>query len=208
MTNKLQPGETWLSLAEAAKQFNVHPTTLRRWANNGQIPYILTPGGHRRFALSDIEAFFQRQQRGRQSLPQIWADKALTHTRQEMSQYSESSWMTVMDDHYREMHRRLGQKLLGLTLQYISGNGMSEYLLEEARQIGCEYGRISQELNLPLTVPLQASLFFRDRLIEAALQLPNSARVKSDENLQLLERINRLINTVHLAIAETYGANS
>ncbi len=206
MTNELQPGETWLSLTQAARQFNVHPTTLRRWANNGQIPYILTPGGHRRFALSDIEAFFKRQQRGRQSVPQVWADKALTHTRQEMGQYSDSSWMMAMNDHYREVHRHLGQKLLGLTLQYISGNGKSEQLLEEARHIGHEYGRISQELNLPLTVPLQASLFFRDRLIEAALQLPDSTRIKSNENLYLLERINTLINTVHLAIAEMYAA--
>lgn len=205
MTNELQSGETWLSLTEAAKRFNVHPTTLRRWANKGQIPYILTPGGHRRFALSEIEAFFNQQPRNRRALPQIWADKALNRTRQEMSQYSESSWMMAMDDHYREIHRRLGQKLLGLTLQYISGNGESEHLLEEARQIGYEYGRISLELNLPLTVPLQASLFFRDRLIEAALQLPESTRIKSKENLHLLERINTLINTVHLAIAETYG---
>ncbi len=205
MTNELQPGETWLSLTQAANQFNVHPTTLRRWANNGQIPYILTPGGHRRFALSDIETFFKRQQRGGSSVPQLWADKALTHARQEMSQYSESSWMMAMDDHYREIHRRLGQKLLGLTLQYISGNGESEQLLEEARHIGYEYGRISQELNLPLTVPLQASLFFRDRLIEAALQLPDSTRIQTKENLYLLERINTLINTVHLAIAETYA---
>lgn len=206
MTNELQPSETWLSLTEAAKQFNVHPTTLRRWANNGQIPYILTPGGHRRFALSDIEAFFERQRGGGQSVPQIWADKALAHTRQEMGDYSDSSWMMAMDDHYREIHRRLGQKLLGLTLQYISGNGESEQLLEEARHIGYEYGRISQELHLPLTVPLQASLFFRDRLIEAALQLPDSTRIQSKENLYLLERINTLINTVHLAIAETYAS--
>ena len=54
--------QTWLPLSLAAARLNVHPTTLRRWADNGDIPFLLTPGGHRRFAVSDIEEFASSQQ--------------------------------------------------------------------------------------------------------------------------------------------------
>ncbi|MCB9434622.1 MAG: helix-turn-helix domain-containing protein, partial [Ardenticatenaceae bacterium] len=56
----MQTTETWLPLKQAASLLDVHPTTLRRWADSGDIPVLLTPGGHRRFALSDIQAFTER----------------------------------------------------------------------------------------------------------------------------------------------------
>ena len=72
--------QTWLPLRLAAAQLNVHPTTLRRWADNGDIPFLLTPGGHRRFSTDDIEEFASSRSQRRALVPveQIWAEKALT----------------------------------------------------------------------------------------------------------------------------------
>jgi predicted site-specific integrase-resolvase len=39
----------------ACKHYNVSPTTLRRWADKGQINVIQTAGGHRRYELSNIK---------------------------------------------------------------------------------------------------------------------------------------------------------
>ena len=55
----------WLSLKQAADRLGIHPTTLRRWADSGEIPVMLTPGGHRRFAISDIERFSEEHRRMR-----------------------------------------------------------------------------------------------------------------------------------------------
>ena len=113
-------------------------------------------------------------------------------------------WLAKHDENTREQHRVLGRRLMGLTLQYISdieGNGK---LLEEAKALGEEYGRLSRQTNLPLTEALQATIFFRDMLVETAFQIPNSASVKPESNLRLMRRINDLINTVHLAIAAAY----
>jgi len=44
-----------LSLKEAAHLLNVHPSTLRRWADQGDILAVVTPGGHRRFSQQEIE---------------------------------------------------------------------------------------------------------------------------------------------------------
>ncbi|MEA2246737.1 MAG: hypothetical protein QOH46_1266, partial [Solirubrobacteraceae bacterium] len=43
-----------VTLNRACAALNVSPTTLRRWADDGRIDAVRTPGGHRRFYLGDI----------------------------------------------------------------------------------------------------------------------------------------------------------
>ncbi len=200
--------ETWLTLSDAAARLNVHATTLRRWADNGDIPVMLTPGGHRRFALRDVEQFAQQRRglRRVQGIEKVWADRALSNTREEVSTETQP-WLSSYDDDLRQQHRQLGQQLLGLTLQYISDENEGEHLLQEARKIGQQYGQIGVATGVPLTVSLQAALFFRDTLMETAVQLPESTRIQPTANVRLLRRINTLLNEVHLAIAEVYDAH-
>jgi DNA-binding transcriptional MerR regulator len=40
----------------------VHPQTLRRWEREGLIPVSWTPGGERRFLVSDVQAFARAHQ--------------------------------------------------------------------------------------------------------------------------------------------------
>lgn len=197
--------EQWLSLSGAARRLNIHPTTLRRWADNGDIPVMLTPGGHRRFALSDIEQFSQDRHGLRRvsGIEQVWADRALTVTRQEIMAQQNASWMQTIDEALREQNRLLGRQLMALTLQYIS-NGDDDRLVAEARLIGAEYGRNCLQCQMPLTDALQASMFFRDTMIETALQLPENVNIRPEANVRLLRRINSLLNAVHLAIAKVY----
>lgn len=199
--------EQWLSLSEAAQRLNVHPTTLRRWADNGDIPLMLTPGGHRRFAQSAIDQFAQNRHglRRLSGIEQVWADRALTVTRAEIVAHQDAHWMIAIDEATREQNRIMGRQLMALTLQYIS-NGDDDQLIEEARRMGREYGRTCLHINMPLTAALQASMFFRDTMIETALQLPENVNIRPEANVRLLRRINTLLNAVHLAIAEVYDA--
>ena len=79
--------QTWLPLRLASARLSVHPTTLRRWADNGDIPFLLAPGGHRRFAVADIEEFASSRSRRRALVPveQIWAEKVMTRTRRALA---------------------------------------------------------------------------------------------------------------------------
>jgi excisionase family DNA binding protein len=72
-------------LAQAAQQLDIHPTTLRRWADNGDIPVMRTPGGHRRFAATDMANWPAANTAVRLLTDQQWAEQALAHTRQELS---------------------------------------------------------------------------------------------------------------------------
>ncbi|MFN2555682.1 MAG: helix-turn-helix domain-containing protein [Nitriliruptorales bacterium] len=47
--------DEYLTTGEAARLLSVSPKTVSRWADAGRIAYVVTLGGHRRFARSVIE---------------------------------------------------------------------------------------------------------------------------------------------------------
>jgi excisionase family DNA binding protein len=49
--------KTHLTPNEVAELLMVNPVTVRQWAARGLLPSVTTPGGHRRFLLSDVEEF-------------------------------------------------------------------------------------------------------------------------------------------------------
>jgi len=50
----------WLTLGQAAKFLGVAQSTIRKWSDQGRVPAFYTPGRHRRFLRSDLEAFVDR----------------------------------------------------------------------------------------------------------------------------------------------------
>lgn len=197
---------SWLSLKEAASHLGIHETTLRRWADNGDIPVMLTPGGHRRFAAADLERFAQDRRRLKMvsGLEQLWAEQALQETRQAIVRHPDLPWLSAFSPEERERKRQLGRRLMGLMLQYLSSDDACEDILAEAQAIGREHAQNALSLGVPLVEAMQAMLFFRDTIVEVAIQLPDVAHVRPDSNTRLLRRINTLVNSVQLAVAETY----
>jgi len=59
-------GETeWLTLGQAAKYLGVAQSTIRKWSDLGRVPAFYTPGGHRRYRRSDLDAFLERSGPGK-----------------------------------------------------------------------------------------------------------------------------------------------
>ena len=59
MTTKRTQG-VLLKPGEVAAEFGVDPKTVTRWAKEGKIPSIRTPGGHRRYFEEDVHELKQR----------------------------------------------------------------------------------------------------------------------------------------------------
>lgn len=51
-----EPTDRLLTPGEVAVKFRVDPKTVTRWAAAGRIGSIRTPGGHRRFRESEVQA--------------------------------------------------------------------------------------------------------------------------------------------------------
>lgn len=196
----------WLGLKNASEFLGVHPTTLRRWADAGDLPVLLTPGGHRRFALGDLERFAddRRRLKTMQGLEKIWSDQAMSQARQKLHTQQHEHWLAAFDPADRERKRALGRRLMGVLLRYISAPDDGGELLGEAREIGRAHGENARSLGMPLVEAMQALLFFRDTVVEVALDLPSLAHVRPEANLALLRRITAALNVVQLAVAEIY----
>lgn len=206
LPSQSKPLKQWLSLNEAARRLGVHPATLRRWADGGEIAVMVTPGGHRRFGVAEIDRFSEERhvQRVVSGIEQMWADQVLDETRRQISAQRGAAWLSTFDEQQREHKRILGRQLLDITLQYISLKEGGEDLLDSARAIGCEHALDGLQRGLPLVEALRIILFFRDTMYKVALELPDVAHVKAEVNAKLLRRIGALLATVELAVAETY----
>jgi excisionase family DNA binding protein len=198
-----------MTLTEAADALRVHPTTLRRWADSGQVPVFLTPGGHRRFAASDMRHIAARRHAVRKVGPveRIWADQALAAARQQLVAQEGERWLKQHDGGARDRNRQMGQQLMGLILEYLTADEDDGPQLEQARTIGAHYGHASRDLGLPLTDALRAAMFFRDALTTSAVQLPENVRIPTGSQVRLVMRINRIVNEVQLGVAEAYAAS-
>lgn len=200
------PSTVWLNLNAAAKRLGVHPATLRRWADEGKLPFMVTPGGHRRFSTETLEEFIRTHQRTGvlQEPEQVWAERALAETRKEIVVHRNEHWVSVFSDEERERSRELGRRLMGVMLQYVSQEDSAGELLQEAHDIGRAYAAHTLQRRLSLIEALQAMVFFRDTLFEAAVGLPRTVPQSPDSNLRLMRRMSRLLNTVQFAIVAAY----
>ncbi len=198
----------WLTLGEAAKQLHIHPTTLRRWADEGQIPFMLTPGGHRRFAASDILQLTTRRKGTRSLGPieRIWANKAFENARREISSHQNDEWLAREDPETLLSNRLISRQLMALILKFLSEEDESETYLKEARSIGGQYGRNAQRINLAFSEVLEASMLFRDTLLASAFQLPENIHIPKESLRQMLSRINKMLNAVQLGMTDVFEA--
>jgi excisionase family DNA binding protein len=197
-----------LTLKQAAQRLSVHPATLRRWADQGDILVVLTPGGHRRFPRSEVERLASTQQGSGKdhALQTTLAQQALSHTRAELAEHRDESWMTRLDEKAREQQRQMGRRVMGLMMQYISVNDDGADLLEEARSIGHTYAEVALQTGLGLTETLQAMMFFRENVVESVLLLPNTVHIRPETNQRLLRQVNIFLNAILQGVTETYEA--
>src|SRR3954452_5516423 len=50
----------WLTLGQAARYLGVAQSTIRKWSDSGRGRAFKTPGRHRRYRRSDLDAFLER----------------------------------------------------------------------------------------------------------------------------------------------------
>ena len=162
----------WLSLTEASESLGVHPTTLRRWTDSGNIPLFRTPGGHRRFRTADLASWMEGTQTTA-SAAQLEAvvQGAVGFTRQEIAEkrvWNESWYLAFNCEEGRQRMRDAGRRLLGLAIQYMSRTRNQEPVLQEGRRIGEFYGQQCARHKMGLVDTMRAFFFFREALLRAA----------------------------------------
>ena len=204
------PARTWLGLSLAARHLGVHYTTLRRWADAGEVPCLRTPGGQRRFAVSDLEHFVET----RRQVPQgnslaTLQNMAVELQRREMQQHGvqHQGWVARFSPDQRLSLKRYGQQLVGLLLQFMGAAGSGDTYLEEARQIAHEHGAACTRAGLNVTDAVSAVLFFRHTLFEMAYESGLLQHLDTTEGRRVYQRLSDFLDVILLATTESYHSD-
>ncbi len=175
--------ETWLDLSAAADYLGVHFTTLRRWADAGEIAFIRTPGGRRRFSVKTLAQFVE-QMRVSPALEQVeqpagltvqagspLQERAIGLAREHVRDLSNGgSWLSRLSEEQRHAMKGTGHRLTALMLQFNSRDDGGEAYLEEGCRIMRDYSQVCSSIGLSLTETVNVFLLFRRSILDAVHQ--------------------------------------
>ncbi len=195
------PATRWVNIARACEVLGVNESTVRRWADAGQIRCFRTPGGHRRFSERELLEFVEGRSSGRREL----GEAAISRIRRELSSgHREAGWYEQMASDEREALRPLGRRLAELVDDDIARRGPREEIEREVDAIGERYGQVLYERGMPLSQAIEAFTFFRRSLDEAAKRLSERRRMGASEAARAREQIAELADRVLRGLSGAY----
>ena len=167
------PDDPWLALGAASRLVGVAPDTLRRWADSGRVESFVTPGGHRRFLRSALEAMMNAPRRHRYGVERLTGSAGTisgdVHRRMTRSGLAVPPWQARLSAEQRADFRRWGQRTFNLVLEYVAAAKRAEraLLLGEAEKMGALYGAEASKAGLSLAEAVEAFLFYRTPVLDA-----------------------------------------
>lgn len=193
----------WLTLRAACEQLGVSASTLRRWAEAGQLVTRRTAGGHRRFDPATVSRLVQRRAPSTQppltpaaTMPTIGGEGPGAHP-----------WQARLGTGpLADEMRGLGQRLLGLLIQYLVWQGDDSRFLAESRAVGRRYGLAARAAGISLPETVEAFLYFRRSVWRMALQLPAVTQATdAPELVRIAERIDHFMDGILLSAIASHG---
>jgi excisionase family DNA binding protein len=160
----IDPG--WVTLTEACNLLGVSASTVRRWGDTGMVRTFVTPGGHRRFSRSGLEALLPGKPTVRPSLADLGETpgrmaRGYRHAAQD--DHASIPWVAELDDAQRERFRGYGRTIVAALVDALSSDdhGRRADRMREAEDACTEYGRIAGLHGLG--APMAADLFLHFR---------------------------------------------
>jgi excisionase family DNA binding protein len=197
----------WLTLSDAAEILGVHPSTVRKWSDEGVLPVRRTQGGHRRYLRSEVELWLQSQRPDEPDNLHLVVQSALRNTRFQISEgrLNEETWYTKLDENAREQYRKSGRTLMQGLIGFLASNGNSAKA--EAQAVGFEYASRGKRYGLSIADAANAFLFFRNVLLESMLSMYEDASVRSPYAWSdMFRKVNAFTDHILITLLETYSA--
>ena len=189
----------WVNLGRACEILGVNESTVRRWADSGEIRCFRTPGGHRRFAEEDLISLTHGDREDSLETAALMRIRRKLH-----SGRKDAGWYEELAEAEREALRPLGRRLVELVGDYISTRRPRAEIEAEVDEIGRDYGDLLVERETPLLRAMEAFTFFRRSLDETAKHLAQRNQMDFAEAARAREQIGGLADRVLLGVSAAY----
>ncbi len=196
----------WLELGEAADILGVHFTTLRRWADAGEVPCIRTPGGRRRFQRSELAAFLAGLRTGDPNVNKTQDKLGLPAPVAQLTHggLSREPWYPRLDDAQRAAMRVEGQGLMAVLMQFATRTNGGDAFLEEGRRVASRYGVACLRAGLTLSETMQTFINVRRGIMDSVYQAGALAGAPDADTWRLYDRMNTFLDNMLLAMLESF----
>jgi excisionase family DNA binding protein len=189
---------SWLSLNEAAKRLNVHPATLREWADRGRIRTFRTPGGHRRFSGEDLDALAAEAAPELALFMSALVGQARLATTD--GKLATESWYSRFDDAAKERQRELGHDLMRVLVAYLGDQ--AKVWSVEVEELGGRYARLAHDAGLSLGDAMRAFHLF-DGLVRSSAKQLSAVQVGGLADFE--SHVGWFLNEVRVAMVESFS---
>jgi len=202
----------WLTLGEACSTLGVTANTLRRWADRGQIPSFVTPGGHRRFLVTAVEALVPTARTRRPALAAMGASpdrmaRAYRRARPLTRSDEHDGWTAGLSDVERSWFREQGTRLVGDLLAHLDAErGEASALLASAERHAGGYGAEAARLGASLSDTVEGFLRFRKPFVDELAILARRRRLDTREATTLLGDAESALDRLLVALMIGHGA--
>jgi excisionase family DNA binding protein len=188
---------SWLSLNEASKRLNVHPATLREWADRGRIRTFRTPGGHRRFNGEDVDALAAEATPDLALFMSALVGQARLATT--AGQLSTESWYSRFDDAAKERQRVLGHDLMRLLVAFL-GDTDKDWA-GDVRVMGDRYAQLAHDVGLSLGDAMRAFHLF-EGLVHASVKQLSAVQASGSADFE--RHVGWFLNEVRVSMVEAF----
>ncbi len=198
--------DRWLTLTQASRALGVTPNTLRRWADRGQVPSFVTPGGHRRFPLAAIISYVPSHRAQRPPLAAIGASsdhmvRAYRRTRLSAHEPEPPGWLANLSSDERTRFRERGMHLVESLLAYLDSGGHGEAAsLGGAELCAREYGGEAARFGASLSDTVEGFLRFRKPFVDELALLARRRHLDTREATELLADAEAALDRVLVAL--------
>lgn len=191
----------WVSLGKACRLVGVNETTLRRWADAGQLRAYRTPGGHRRFAEEDLRQLLSGRSGG---LYRSLGDMTVSRIRRQMQGKDAQELVPGMPEQARTELRDLGRELLQMIIDTLEHRTHRTRNVRAAHELGERYGQALKRDGFSFSEAVRAFAFFRKNLDETTRHTVRKQGLSADEAMSAYELISSLTDEVLTGIADFY----
>jgi excisionase family DNA binding protein len=165
--------EILVGISEACQILKVSETALRQWTDEGKIKAFVTPGGHRRYLVADLQKFMSPHQKTFGIRDLVAELEGAEHPLREIARISlpAKTWYYKLGKDSQQSLSRLGRSMLQVIIKFIGEPSRREETMMTAREIGRNFGETLAESGLSLTDSVEAFILHRDPIMNAATHL-------------------------------------